>query len=884
MVPSRIIQGTQGTYEVLGMIASGAMGRVFLARHRSPSGELLGEVAIKRIGPELRDDPNIRQMFSDEGRLSLRLVHPNIVRVIEVGEIEDGPYLAMELVSGVTMQSLAQRLLERQEVLPVPLVLDVVMQTLDGLDYAHRLADENGERLNVVHRDVSPQNLMVGFSGAVKLFDFGVGKAKGQAHRTNPGFVKGRLAYMSPEQIRNEAVDARSDLFSVGVLAYEALVVVHPFFGKTDSMLMRAVMEQPPPDPTSIDPNFPPGLSDILLRALAKDPEERFQDAGAFREALRRFVSGWVFPPGPGLAELVQDAFRARVETERRARRRGDDELLVRAMRDELYEEDLRSSSLPRPTPRRGEELFADLPTAEIETMAQPVDLDTAAARPRATSVTPPPREVLPDLDHGAALWTVLESMPVPAYASREDDGVLLYANPPMRELFGLDPAVDEVRAEALYVNAFDRERMLSRMGTAEVERGFIVELRRRDGRTFWGSLSARRVQWQGTPILLGSVADVSDRVEVESRLARRLAHQRRMAAAIAALLRVREGDPADAGLREALEHLRAGTDVDRVVLIQNEEHPEQGLLMRRSHVSGVGPDGDARIPYARVPRWRALFERGEVLRGRARALPEAERTLLERFGVVAILAVPIRRSGRCLGALALEVIREHPDWTDEDVTSVETLAGVLAGELARRRDRALGGVLLQGQAAALVSAGARLRAGLPRLRELARTLPPDHPACAELRAELEALSVAVSPERGEPRAWDLGAALSALPDTARVEVAPDCPEVEVEPSVLRRLVHGVVAELAGSTPIGVRVDRGPIGQVELRLALPPSASEVWAALTGDSEALARVGSRVGALHEIVQELSASLRLYEDEGGLHIVLELPAARALASSG
>lgn len=928
MAESGAIRGNKGRYEVLGRIASGAMGHVHLARHASEHGSPLGEVAIKRIRPELATDDAIVRMFEDEAEISRRLSHPNIVRILEAGRIpDDGPFLAMELVPGVNLQVLVQRLLDRDRVLPVPLVLDVVSQVLDGLEYAHRALDEDGSPLGVVHRDVSPQNIMVSFTGEVKLFDFGVGKARIKAHQTNPGFLKGKLAYMSPEQIRNGPVDARSDIFSVGVMAYEALVLVHPFYGKTDAMLMRAVMEREPPDPASIDPSFPAELSEILLRALSKVPDARFENARTMREALDRFVSTRVFPPGPSLAELMQDLFQARLRMEARARRRADDEMLVRALRgayddanpDSVSEPvaepvaeggEIREERAAREAKRRGEQMFADLPTADILPDERAPELRLPEAEPleETTAVVqaddPPGYAGLPTLLPAGAearaletLRLLVEATPTPLFVSRVEDGRILFANQPMADLFGLAPdSAGSESAHDLYVNPADRSRIVLRARQEGAVRNHLVEMKRRNGARFWASLSVRYLKHLGERVLIGGVADVTQRVQIESRLARRLGHERRLAQAAAALLRS-QGSEGSAGLFEALEHLRAGTDADRVVLVENEAHPELGLLMHRRHAVGVeGPLHAPRgpIPYEAVPRWRMLFERGDALRGRTESLPDAERNLLEALGVRLILAAPIRRNDEWLGFLALEATEWRSDWTDEDVAALESLSGILAGELARRRAREREACRIEGEPARLLSLGARLEAELkPVLARLGGLDRPGEPPLsdAELAERVRSLARLLRKPGDREAAIDLAGRLRTVPGLVVVGRS-NPPLARARPELVERFVEGIVVELAKNPGLTVSCERSMSGDMQVVLQFTPAPPAVVAALQGDAEALSLEGTRIGMLSTLADELGAELRVFaprpsQDEargtplekppGDIAIVLELPAA-------
>lgn len=855
MTTPRRIVGARSHYELLGQIASGAMGEVHLARRTGAGGD---EVAIKRIRPELAVEPTIVQMFEDEAEISGRFRHPNIVRTIEQGRLPDGPWLAMEWVHGVTVQALGHRLQTVGKVLSVPLVLDILVKVLDALSYAHGVKDGMGSPLGVVHRDVSPQNVMVGFTGEVKLFDFGVGKAKGKGHQTNPGFVKGKLAYMSPEQIRNIDVDHRSDVFSVGVMAYEALVLVHPFYGKTDAALLRAVIEREPPDPSSVDPEIPRELAEILLRALEKDPERRFGSAAEMREAFDRFTSGRVFPAGPSLSGLMQELFEVRLRLEARARRRNDDETLVRVLRGELDDEPLPDEGTDSGE-SRGERMFADLPTADIDIsgLAPMVGLEPISE----------PEVAATELPAVGALGDMVHASPVPLYVSRVEDGCILHANEPFLRLFGLDGLGS---ALPLYANPADRAHVLRLAEARGVLENHVVHMRRQTGERFWASLSVRISEYGGQRVLIGGATDVSERVAAESRLARRLGHERRLARSVAALLKTRDADPADVGLREALEHLRAATDADRVVLAENEDRGE-GLAMHRRHSVGVeAPGGLDRIAYDRLPRWRALLERGEAVRGKMDVLPGLEQAVFEPLGVASVLAFPVLRQGIWLGVLSLEATEWRGDWTDEDVAALETMAGVIAGELARRRL----GPRAVGLAAAWACLGAKAAEAFPKVRE--RLGAGDIEGA---KAALSAFDRWIPAAEGEgaggtrlPEPVDLARIIAALPNLA-VSVEPGTPLARLGSRMVEELVC-IIEELALNPGLELQLKPTRTGELSFRLALPLGTPNVREALAGDLAALLVPGARIGALRVWAERAGGEFRIGADER-CTVTIELP---------
>jgi serine/threonine protein kinase len=269
-------------FDVIGQIASGGMAEVYLARARIPG---MGgkEVVLKRLLPELQNDEDHRAMFEDEIRIALKLQHPNIVVALQSGELDGARYLAMEWIQGASLAELADA---NRGALPAPLVLRIAIEALSGLEYAHDLTDDNGQPLGIVHRDVSPDNILVTFDGSVKLIDFGVAKAFGERHKTRAGVLQGKFAYMAPEQVREHAVDKRADLFSLGVVLYEMIFGTHPFEGQSSAETLGAILRDPPPRPPAGP--FPRQLVGAIFRALNKAPGDRYPSARSMREELER--------------------------------------------------------------------------------------------------------------------------------------------------------------------------------------------------------------------------------------------------------------------------------------------------------------------------------------------------------------------------------------------------------------------------------------------------------------------------------------------------------------------------------------------------------------------------------------------------------------------
>ncbi len=279
-----------GRYDILGRLAVGGMAEVFLAREMAGHGAIR-HIAVKRILPQIADDDTFVEMFLDEARLAMRLNHPNICHIYDIGELDDSYYIAMEWVNGVPFGKLIAKARQAGTVLPVTIAVKVMAHVADALNYAHQARDGVGRPLNIVHRDCSPQNIMVRYDGVVKLLDFGIAKAATQTTKTEAGIVKGKFSYMSPEQCLGKPLDARSDIFAIGACLYEGLTGKPAFRRASDLDTMRAIVHEPVPSARLVRSDVPPRLDAILRRALAKDPTQRFQTAGELYIALERFLA-----------------------------------------------------------------------------------------------------------------------------------------------------------------------------------------------------------------------------------------------------------------------------------------------------------------------------------------------------------------------------------------------------------------------------------------------------------------------------------------------------------------------------------------------------------------------------------------------------------------
>jgi serine/threonine-protein kinase len=274
-----------GRYELLTLLARGGMAEVYLARI-SGVGGFAKLLVIKRILPHLGEDPEFREMFINEGRVAARLDHPNICQVYELGEVDGEVFLAMEYLDGLAWADL-MKLLPRGRGVELRVTATVLGQICEGLRFAHEHVDLDGTPMPIVHRDVSPQNLMITTEGVCKLLDFGVSKVLTEGTRTRTGMLKGKLPYMAPEQIRGEPIDARADVFSMGVVLWESLTGDRLFQRESDYQIWKAITEEDIPPVSSLVPGTPPQVDAIVARALERDVERRYPSIRAFSGELR---------------------------------------------------------------------------------------------------------------------------------------------------------------------------------------------------------------------------------------------------------------------------------------------------------------------------------------------------------------------------------------------------------------------------------------------------------------------------------------------------------------------------------------------------------------------------------------------------------------------
>jgi serine/threonine protein kinase len=306
---------TSSRYEILARLATGGMAELYLARATAADGGI-SHVVLKRILPSRSHDPQFVTMFLDEAALAAQLHHPNIAQVFDLGRLGSSYFFTMEYVHGENARTVLQREYGLRRKVPIGHAITIAAGAATGLHHAHGATGADRKPLGIVHRDVSPANIMISFAGAVKLVDFGVAKAAVRFHETQAGTIKGKIAYLSPEQCTgNRPVDRRSDVFSLGIVLYELLTVQRLFRRDSDFATMAAIVTDDVPPPSQLRPEVPPELDGVVMRALEKNPDDRFPTAGAMVDALETAASraGIALSVG-GLGRYLRELFGVRPE------------------------------------------------------------------------------------------------------------------------------------------------------------------------------------------------------------------------------------------------------------------------------------------------------------------------------------------------------------------------------------------------------------------------------------------------------------------------------------------------------------------------------------------------------------------------------------------
>ncbi len=358
-----------GKYVLLERINVGGMAEVFKAKAFGVEGfERL--VAVKRILPSIAEDQEFITMFIDEAKIAVQLTHANVAQIFDLGKVTDSYFIAMEFVHGKDLRAIFDRARKRGETVPVPMACYTVMKVCEGLDYAHNKKDAAGRELNLVHRDVSPQNLLISYDGETKIIDFGIAKAAGKAGKTQAGILKGKFGYMSPEQVRGLPLDRRSDIFAMGIVLYELLTGERLFVGESDFSTLEKVRNVEIMPPSTYNRRIPEELEQIVLKSLAKDVDDRYQTAMDLHDDLQSFM-------------YTSGNFFSRKDLSAYMRKAFAEEIAKESQREEEYRRLEAEAGLAAPAPAAtgssGLDAFADLEPAAAPAKAANI----SAARPR---------------------------------------------------------------------------------------------------------------------------------------------------------------------------------------------------------------------------------------------------------------------------------------------------------------------------------------------------------------------------------------------------------------------------------------------------------------------------------------------------------------------
>jgi serine/threonine protein kinase len=308
--PGPIVSGSIlfGKFELLRRIAAGGMAEVFAARLISVAG-FEKMVALKRILPELADRAEYVNMFLDEARIAASLNHPNIVQVYDIDQVDGQYFMTMEYLRGHDLRFVLKELRRSGTGMPLSLALRIVSEVASGLHYAHERRGLTGQPLGIVHRDVSPKNIFITFDGVVKLLDFGIAKAHHRLSVTRTGTLKGRYPYMAPEQVVDDAIDSRADVFALGICLWEMTTGRRLYQGKTAYEILKKIRDQPVPRPSEVMTGYSPAVEAVVMRALEKDREKRYQSCLAMQRDLEKAGALGLHQSAGAVATLMEDLF-----------------------------------------------------------------------------------------------------------------------------------------------------------------------------------------------------------------------------------------------------------------------------------------------------------------------------------------------------------------------------------------------------------------------------------------------------------------------------------------------------------------------------------------------------------------------------------------------
>jgi serine/threonine protein kinase len=350
---SDVVAGSRlGKYEILKKLATGGMAEIFLARVQGLPG-FQKMVVIKRILPQLSTKTDFVEMFLDEARIAATLQHPNVVQMYDVGVVDGNYFIAMEYLHGEDVRSIMKARFKQaptEQRMPLEHALNIIIGVCSGLHYAHEKVGFDGKPLNIVHRDCTPQNIIVTYEGGVKLLDFGIAKASNRFGETRFGTLKGKVPYMSPEQCRGEPLDRRSDIFSLGIMLYELTLGKRLYKGASDFEVLKQIVEGRITPPHEIDPHYNPTLETIVMRALEKERDKRFQTAREMQAELETLVRESRFYVSPiALQQFMEQVFGQKIEAWRDAQAHGKSlgdhlqEVVMEASPEDGFEDSVRA-------------------------------------------------------------------------------------------------------------------------------------------------------------------------------------------------------------------------------------------------------------------------------------------------------------------------------------------------------------------------------------------------------------------------------------------------------------------------------------------------------------------------------------------------------------
>ena len=375
-------------YTITDRVDAGGMAEVFRGVAESLQG-FKKSVAIKRILPSLAKNKKFVSMFLDEAKLSLFLQHANIVQVFDIAQTQNSYFLVMEFVDGANLKALLDRLKQRGKRMEIGHAIYLMVEACKALSYAHHVENpENGEPLHIVHRDISPPNILISKNGEVKVVDFGLAKANSQIESTDPGVVKGKFSYLSPEAASGLEVDRRADVFAVGILLWEMMTGRRLFYGDTDYQTVELVRQARVPSIAALNPDLEPELEAVVRMALARDPKDRYQEAADLGDALAQYLfSRRMKVTSRDIAAIVRDV---QVEAQRRRSLAPQESIIDVLIQDEMAKV---TSLVEGESPEQAQKVGASSldPSSFVDTAGWAADFGFTPEPPHAPP--PPPQQ-----------------------------------------------------------------------------------------------------------------------------------------------------------------------------------------------------------------------------------------------------------------------------------------------------------------------------------------------------------------------------------------------------------------------------------------------------------------------------------------------------------